>query len=39
MLTVSYVSANTFFLFTMHFLINLMYYFEKYNADQFFIKG
>lgn len=23
----------------MHFLINLMYYFEKYNADQFLLKG
>lgn len=23
----------------MHFLINLMYYFEKYNAEQFLLKG
>ena len=23
----------------MHFLINLMYYFEKYNADRFLLKG
>lgn len=23
----------------MHFLINFMYYFEKYNADQFLLKG